>query len=205
MALANKALISPVQALNPAFVLAKEQQGLPFGVDAQTQRQTSTVKQKQANAKREYSKQGFKIGSFKFMINYEDASELTQLPDIFSIPNAPVWFLGFANIHGMLVPVFDLKQYFEQTGVGSVTEQADNSIAKPMLLVLSYQENATGIIIEGLPQRLRFSEEQEVDIGTAPAPLVKNVYANYLIDDVIWFDLDVQSLLQMIEQSLKAQ
>ena len=45
------------------------------------------------------------------MIRFEDGSELTELPDLYRLPNAPGWVRGMANLHGVLIPVFDLAGY----------------------------------------------------------------------------------------------
>ena len=141
------------------------------------------------------ARQGFRIGELCLMVRYEDGSELTELPPVYSLPNAPAWFLGVANLHGMLIPVFDLSRYL---GVAALPD------TKRMLLVLAHGPNAAGVVIDGLPERLRFTEAQLADAGTAPAQLAGVVHRAALIGEQLWFDLDCSALLQAVESSLES-
>lgn len=144
----------------------------------------------------ERHRQGFRLGKLGLMIRYEEGSELTDMPKVHVLPNTIPWFSGITNLHGMLVPVFDLAAY-----LGT----ARNHDVKPMLLVLSHGANAAAIVIDGLPQRLRWSaEEQIADVGVAPQRLAQHVRATCLIDDQLWFDLDCTSLLNDLEQALQS-
>jgi twitching motility protein PilI len=141
------------------------------------------------------ARQGFCIGSLNLMIRYEDGSELTELPQVHRLPNAPGWFAGMANLHGMLIPVFDLARRF---GI----ERAAR--AKPMLLVLAHGADAAGVIVDGLPQRLRFGADEHADTATVPEVLEAYVQRAALIDHRLWFDLDARALLGALEKSLGA-
>lgn len=140
------------------------------------------------------SRQGFRIGELRLMIRYEDGSELSEVSVIHRLPNAPAWFCGIANLRGKLTPVFDLARY---VGIEPDPE------AKRMLLVLSRGSDATGVVIDGLPERLRWSDDERSDIGAAPNRLLPHLLGASFIDGRLWFDLDTQSLLGEIEQSLE--
>lgn len=157
-----------------------------------------------AAANATHSRQGVRIGDVGVMLTYEDSSELTDLPDLYYLPNAPVWVKGLANLHGNLVPVFDVAQYL---GVQS-SDQATGRMAggnKPMLLVLGHGADAAGVIIEGIPQRLVPMPQQRTDTDTAPPLLMPHIQAAYFINDHLWFDLDCNSLLDMLEQVMMQQ
>jgi len=139
------------------------------------------------------ARQGFRIGELSLMVRYEDGSELTEMPAVFRLPNTPGWFMGVANLHGLLVPVFDLAAF------AGVDHSRD---ARRMLLVLSHGADAAGIVIDGLPRRLRWSEEQQADAATAPARLASHVRGAALIDNTLWFDIDRASLLDAFEHAL---
>jgi twitching motility protein PilI len=140
-------------------------------------------------------RQGFRIGSLHLMIGYADGSELTEVPPVYRLPHAPDWLLGMANLHGMLVPVFDLARHF---GI------AHEPPARPMLLVLAHGNDATGVLIDGLPERLRWDASQSADTATVPDALAGVVLRPVLIDDTLWFDLDCAALLGGLEQALVA-
>jgi len=173
----SAAALPPTLALSRGFVDAA------MSVTATQPRAAST----------QSARQGFRIGQLALMVRYEDGSELTEMPPLFRVPNAPEWFAGIANLHGMLVPVFDLGVW------AGVPRERDE---RPMLLVLSHGVDAAGVVIDGLPQRLRYSPHQQADAATAPARLSAHVRGAALIDDVLWFDLDRAGLLDAIETSL---
>ncbi len=139
------------------------------------------------------SRQGFRIGDVGLMIRYEDSSELADMPDVHRLPNAPAWFYGIANLRGKLTPVVDLAGYID---VGAVRG------AKRMLLVLAHGRDATGVVIDGLPERLRWSGEEPGDTGVAPKKLAPHLRGARNIGGRLWFDLDTHSLLDEIEHSL---
>lgn len=151
------------------------------------------------------SRQGVRIGDVGLMLTYEDSSELTDMPALSYLPNAPVWVKGLANLHGSLVPVFDMARYL---GIQPGTQSADRVAKgrnKPMLLVLGHGAEVAGVIIDSIPQRLVPTPQQQTDTDTAPALLMPHIRGAYLIDDQLWFDLDCSSLLDMLEHALMHQ
>ena len=139
------------------------------------------------------SRQGFRIGELCLMIRYEDASELSEMPDIHRLPNAPDWFYGMANLHGKLIPVLDLARYI------GIEPDPDT---KRMLLVLSRGNDATGVMIDGLPVRLRIETEKHTDdtlVSLVPEGLVKR---SFWIEGHHWMDLNVETLFAQLEQNL---
>lgn len=137
---------------------------------------------------------GFRVGPFNLMIGYADSSELTEMPDIYRIPNAPAWFLGMANLHGILTPVFDLSRYLEV--------ERDNT-SKQMLLVLSHGAEAAGVVIDGTPERLRWSAADLVDIAAAPSRLAPHLRAACTVGEGLYFDLECDALLNALEHALE--
>ncbi len=140
-------------------------------------------------------REGFLIGHLGLMIRYEDGSELSDLPVTYRLPNAPVWFTGVANLHGLLVPVFDLALYL---GIGH------RDGAKPMLLVLGHGADAAGIVIDGLPLRLRFSPADRAEGAPVPAALEGCVNETYWAAERTWMDLQVAALLGKLSEELAA-
>lgn len=140
-------------------------------------------------------RQGFSVGSVNLMLGYEQGSELTELPAMHRLPHAPAWLLGMANLHGALLPVFDLAHLFNV---------AHREGQRPMLLVLARGADAAGVVIDGLPQRLRFDAHQVVGPDVVPTALAAMVERAVLIDGRLWFDLDCAALLAVLENSLGA-
>lgn len=140
-------------------------------------------------------RQGFRIGDLRLMIPYEQGSELSDVPVIHRMSNAPDWFCGMANLQGKLTPVLDLARYF-----GVEHDRA----AKRMLLVLAHGPDAAGVLVDGLPERLRLPDAEHNDPGVAPERLAPHLRGASLINGQHWLELDVESLLDAVEHSLKA-
>lgn len=140
-------------------------------------------------------REGFLIGHLGLMIRYEDGSELSDLPTTYRLPNAPEWFTGVANLHGLLVPVFDLASYLgveHQPGV------------KPMLLVLGHGPDAAGVVIDGLPVRLRYTLGDRAEGAPVPAALEGCVNHTWWASGRTWMDLQVPVLLGRLSDQLEA-
>jgi chemotaxis signal transduction protein len=138
-------------------------------------------------------REGFRIGELRLMIRYQDGNELTDLPQVYLLPRAPAWFRGMANLHGTLVPVFDPAELF---GV------AHDESAKPMLLVLGHGDEKAGVVIDGLPQRLRLTEADRIDSAAVPPSLVGCVTHAYWSEGQDWMDLQVDHLLRALAEEL---
>jgi twitching motility protein PilI len=181
------ALLTPTAALRRGFELPPEA-ALEAGAAVARSRASAEVTGQQI-------RQGFRVGPLPLMIGYADGSELTEMPAVYRLPHAPDWLLGMANLHGMLVPVFDLTRHF------GITREAP---AKPMLLVLAHGNDATGIVIDGLPERLRWDASHVADAATVPDALAAVVQRPVLIGETLWLDLDCSALLARLEQALVA-
>jgi purine-binding chemotaxis protein CheW len=140
-------------------------------------------------------REGFRIGDLSLMIRYENGSELLEMPPIFRLPNAPPWFSGIANLHGTLVPVFDLARYL---GVEHLPGE------KPMLLVLEHGLDAAGVVIDGMPSRLRFDAADHSDDAPIPQALEGCVSQTYWANEKTWMDLQVNGLLSKLNDELAA-
>ena len=177
--------MSPVAALEQGFVLAPGE----IGVTAMRVRE-----RERAVYEGEQNRQGVRVGELGLMIHFEDSSELTDIPQIYSLPNTPRWLLGVVNLHGRLIPVFDLLRFLH----------LDRSPEKVTLrlLILGHDANAAGVLIDNLPYRLRWTSDKQVDADLAPKLLEPHVKACCMIDDQIWFDLDCKSMLDAMEADL---
>jgi purine-binding chemotaxis protein CheW len=141
------------------------------------------------------SRQGFRIGNLRLMIRYEDGSELTELAQIFRMPNTPHWMVGMVNLHGLLIPVFDLAAY-----LGIERDETE----RRLLLVLGHGADAAGMLIDGMPERLRWDADHQIDAEMAPSRLTPHLSGGGLINEALWFDLQYKSLLNALEADLGA-
>lgn len=177
-------LMTPTAALLRGFELAAPQ------ADAIAPTQTTATTSLHVAEQRE----GFVVGNLSLMIRYEDGSELAEMPPVFALPNAPAWFIGMTNLHGALVPVFDPAPLL---GVAHAKGH------KQMLLVLGHGDERTGMVIDGLPSRLRLQPQDRLEQANVPQVLRDCVGDVYRIGDVDWMDFHHAPLFDRLEAQLR--
>jgi twitching motility protein PilI len=134
-------------------------------------------------------RQAFRVGRMRLLAPFATASELTEMPDVYPLPRAPDNLLGLVNLHGRIVPLFDLAALFE-------TEHLPRE--KRMLLVIGHGDQAAGIVIDGLPRRMVFAPESKIVPPQLPAGAAGAVLATYLAGNDAWFEFDYAQLLLQV-------
>lgn len=132
-------------------------------------------------------RQGFRIGSLALLTGYDQASELTEMAEVFRIPNTSHWFSGMANLHGNLVPVFDLAAYL---GIPHATGQ------KPMMLVWGRGDEAAAIVINGLPVRIELTDVNRLEQPAVAEALADFVSAGYEHAGEVWLEFEHQRFFE---------
>jgi twitching motility protein PilI len=131
-------------------------------------------------------RQGFRIGHMHLAAPFATASELVEMPGIYPLPRMPADLLGLVNLHGRIVPLFDLASLFETRHLPR---------EKRMVLVIGHGNDAAGIVIDGLPRRLVFSPDDRMLAPALPAAAASAVIATYLQGKDAWFEFDYAQLL----------
>ena len=134
-------------------------------------------------------RQAFRIGHMRLIAPFDTASELTEMPNVYPLPRMPDNLLGLVNLHGRIVPLFDLAALFE-------TEHMPRE--KRMLLVMGHGNNAAGIVIDGLPRRMVFAPESQILPPALPEGPAAAIVATYLAGDDAWFEFDYAQLLDQL-------
>jgi twitching motility protein PilI len=132
-------------------------------------------------------RQGYRIGALQLLARFDATSELSELPPIYRIPGAPAGVKGLANLHGNVVPVFEIA------GALQVTHLANT---KPMLLVLGSGEMAAGVIIDGLPERKRFIPQDVVSAEEEHFALAPYSLGSYRDAAGVWTEIDAQRFFE---------
>jgi twitching motility protein PilI len=101
----------------------------------------------------------------------------------------PANLLGLVNLHGRIVPLFDLANLFETTHL--LRE-------KRMVLVLGHGNDAAGVVIDGLPRRLVFTPDDQIIPPALPAAAATAVTASYLQGKDAWFEFNYALLLDQL-------
>ena len=60
-------------------------------------------------------RQAFRIGQMRLLTPFDVSSELVDMPTVYPLPRMPANLLGLVNLHGRIVPLFDLAALFETT------------------------------------------------------------------------------------------
>lgn len=137
----------------------------------------------------EIVRQAFRVGHMRLLAPFATASELVEMPNVYPLPRAPANLLGLVNLHGRIVPLFDLTRLFE-------TEHLPRE--KRMLLVIGHGDAAAGIAIDGLPRRMVFTAEEQITPPALPAAAASAVLATYRSGKDAWFEFDYTLLLDQL-------
>jgi twitching motility protein PilI len=137
----------------------------------------------------EVVRQAFRVGHMRLLAPFAKASELTEMPNVYPLPRMPANLLGLVNLHGRIMPLFDLAALLE-------TEHLPRE--KRMLLVIGHGNDAAGIVIDGLPRRMAFAPESRILPPALPEGPAAAIVATYLAGDDAWFEFDYAQLLDQL-------
>jgi chemotaxis signal transduction protein len=122
-------------------------------------------------------RQGFRIG------------ELAELSTIYRVPGAAKAIQGVVNLHGNVVPVFDLHAHFGES------RSADE---RTMLLVLGRGASAAAVMIDGLPKRKKFLPEEAIAPSVLASALQDYAAGAWAQSDGFWCDFAHEALLEWL-------
>jgi chemotaxis signal transduction protein len=134
-------------------------------------------------------RQGYRVGKLNILAKFDASSELLVMPSIYRLPGAPDGVKGLANLHGNVVPVFELARWFNVSHDLNTTQ---------MLLVLGHGDEAVAVIIDGLPVRKRFSPNDAVSIDSGHPRMARFATAAYRDQtdlanpNTVWMEFDHQ-------------
>jgi twitching motility protein PilI len=134
-------------------------------------------------------RQAFRIGHMRLLAPFATASELVEMPNVYPLPRMPANLLGLVNLHGRIVPLFDLATLFETQHL---------SREKRMVLVIGHGDAAAGILIDGLPRRMVFQPESQIVSPALPAVAATAVVATYVNGQDAWFEFNYVQLLDQL-------
>ena len=134
-------------------------------------------------------RQAFRIGQMRLLTPFVTASELVEMPAVYPLPRMPANLLGLLNLHGRIVPLFDLAPLFE-------TQHLPRE--RRMVLVIGHGNDAAGIVIDGLPRRIVFKPDQQIITPALPAAAAGAALATYVQGSDAWFEFNYASLLEQL-------
>jgi purine-binding chemotaxis protein CheW len=134
-------------------------------------------------------RQAFRIGHLRLVAPFTASSELVEMPDVYPLPRMPANLLGLVNLHGHIVPLFDLAALFE-------TQHAPRE--KRMVWVHGHGDDAAGIVIDGLPRRLVFKPESRIVPPALPAAVADAVVDAFVQGPDAWYEFNFAQLLDQL-------
>jgi chemotaxis signal transduction protein len=123
------------------------------------------------------------------LVDMDATSEVLELPPLFRLPGAPQGIKGLVNRHGRVVPVIDIPDLF-----GDQAVRAKNA----WLVVCGRGDEAVGIIIDSLPERKKFVQEDQVGLEEITHPITAYAKRAYREGKDIWIDLDTEALFDSV-------
>ena len=146
----------------------------------------------EADAARQIHRRGFRIGELKLLVSLDATSEVSGIPPLFRLPGAPTGIIGLVNSHGRVMPVVDLSVLF-----GIQQKRA----ATAWLLTCGRGDGAVGLIIDCLPERKKFVQDDEISLSEVAHPIAAHARAAYREDKYIWIDVDFEELFTAVLQA----
>jgi len=145
----------------------------------------------EADAARHIQRRGFRIGELKLLVGLDATSEVAEIPPLFRLPGAPTGIVGLVNRHGRVMPVVDLSVLF---GI-----QQDHE-ANAWLLTCGRGDAAIGLIIDSLPERKKFAQDDEISLSEVTHPIAAHARAAYREGQDIWVDVDFEKFFTAVLQ-----
>lgn len=137
-------------------------------------------------------RQAFRIGQMRLLAPFDKASELVEMPSVYPLPRMPANLLGLVNLHGRIVPLFDLAALFETQHLAR---------EKRMVLVFGHSDEAAAVVIDGLPRRMVFKPGEKIITPALPAAAADAAIATYVQGADAWYEFDYTQLLDQLVSS----
>lgn len=143
----------------------------------------------EADSARYVHRRGFQAGDVRLLVDLDATSEVAEMPPLFRLPGAPAGIKGLTNRHGRVVPVMDLSVLF-----GSQRDFA----AKVWLLVVGRGDAAVGLVVDSLPERKKFGQDDVVSLSDITHPIAAYAKAAYREGQDVWVDLDTEAFFASV-------
>lgn len=145
---------------------------------------------------RPYTRYGYKISNMNFLIPEQTVSEIIQEPNIFSLPNSPVWIEGLINIRGNILPVMNIGKLLKQANT--------NKLSSILILDKADNKSSIAIMINDLPISLEIGESNTAASGY-PEELNEFIENGFNQNNIDWIEFNPQELFEKLanKESIK--
>ncbi len=131
------------------------------------------------------SRLGVQAGNRNWLIKLDDAGEMLSLPEISGVPLTKPWYLGLANIRGVLASVVDFSAFM---GGEPIARTPDCRL----ILIADRFHSFSGLLISRM-LGLRNVQTLKAAPETSGRPWVGTAY--YDEEGKLWHDLEVGQLV----------
>jgi len=165
-------LLPPVEALTRNFELPQQQ---PVSADRTQVKHTENY-------------HGLIVGDLGLLLASDKVvSEIFETLPLCALPNTPAWVHAMANQRGNIIPIFDLA---------ILLGMPKTETKRPYYLVIGQNEDAFGVLLDRLPEKVRLQPEDALDnrppIPRKLAPFVNRSYGR---DGRIWLEWEPMAFI----------
>ncbi len=121
---------------------------------------------------------GFRAAGWNFLLGAEESVQIIDARPVCPIPGTPNWCAGLINLHGILLPVFDLARLLDV-----------NSGGKPRyIMVFGKGSRSAAIYIDSLPGAVTLTNAAE-PAGSLPNDLIEACTdRQYRLGGLVWLE-----------------
>ena len=131
------------------------------------------------------SRLGVQAGSGSWLLRLDDAGEMLPLPEISIVPLTRPWYLGLANIRGVLSSVVDFSAF----AGGDTTARTPDC---RLLLIAERFQSFSGLVISRMLGLKNVQSMQAVQEGST-RPWIAGAFRDD--DGRLWHELDIGALV----------
>ena len=141
------------------------------------------------NVDRPYTRYGYHVGNFNFLVPEGTVSEVIKNASIFMLPNSPSWIEGLINIRGNIIPVMNISKLLKIHD----TNKPDNIL----IFDKTDSHSAIGILINKLPVSLEIGESKDAT-KNYPELLSDYIKTGFNQKNADWVEFDPQDLFKKL-------
>jgi twitching motility protein PilI len=131
------------------------------------------------------SRLGVQAGSRNWLLKLDDAGEMLPLPEISAVPLTKPWYLGLANIRGVLSSVVDFAAF-------AGGEQTVRTPDCRLLLIAERFQSFSGLLISRMLGLKNVQSMQAVE-EAASRPWIAAAYRDE--EGRAWYELNIEALV----------
>jgi purine-binding chemotaxis protein CheW len=134
----------------------------------------------------------FNIGDEEFGVDILKVQEINRMLQVARVPNSPEYVDGVINLRGKVIPVIDLRRWFD-------LERKEHD-KNTRIVVVELQGRVVGFVVDAVKEVLRIPRS----VTEPPPPIVAGIDAEYItavgkLEDRLLILLDLEKMLSRDE------